>query len=357
MRVPLFDMQAETATRRPAIDAAIARVLDSGVFIGGDEVTSFELELAAATSVRHAIGVSSGTDALLATLMALGIGRGDEVITTPLTFFATAAAALRLGARVVFADIDESLTLDPAAAAAAITARTKAIVPVSLYGHPARAPHVSASVAIIEDAAQRLANSPLIGRAATLSFFPTKNVGAIGDAGAVLTNDDELADTVRLLRTQGARPKYNHLIVGGNFRLDAIQAAVLRASLPALVDNNAARRQHATRYHHAFRNSPLRVPPTPPEASAHVFHQYVVQTPARDALRAHLTAAGIGTEIYYPSPLHLQPAIADLGYREGSMPKAERACQELLALPIYPRLAPNQQDYVIETVLGFFNAT
>ena len=353
MRVPLFDMIAETVARRPRIDAAIARVLDSGVFIGGDEVTSFERELAAATLVRNAVGVSSGTDALLATLMALGIGRGDEVITTPLSFFATAAAAVRLGARVVFADIDDTLTLDPSAAAAAVTPRSKAIIPVSLYGHPARAPNIAANIAIIEDAAQRLAADPLIGRAATLSFFPTKNLGAVGDAGAILTNDDALADALRLLRTQGARPKYTHLVVGGNFRLDAIQAAVLRTCLPSLAANNAARRSHAARYHDAFADSELVLPPSLPH---HVFHQYVVQTPARDALRAHLTAAGIGTEIYYPSPLHLQPAIAEFGYRKGSMPRAERACNELLALPIYPHLPRDQQDYVIEAVLGFFNA-
>jgi dTDP-4-amino-4,6-dideoxygalactose transaminase len=361
MHVPLFDMAAELAAVRPAVDAAIARVLDSGVFIGGPEVAAFERELAAAAGARSAVGVSSGTDALHATLLALGVApglpgrqRGDEVVTTPLSFFASAGGAARLGARIVFADIDdESLTLDPRAALASCSERTRAIVPVHLFGHPAQLP--DAPCPIVEDAAQSLGAGPVRGRAAAVSFFPTKNLGAIGDAGAVLTDDAELADRIALLRTHGARPKYHHLAIGGNFRLDPLHAAVLRAKLPHLPSWIAARRGHAERYRAAFAAArlpaELRLPAPHP---AHVYHQFVIRAPRRDALRAHLTAAGIGTEIYYPTPLHLQPCFAELGYRPGAFPVAERACREVLALPIHPALAPAAQDYVVDRIAAFY---
>jgi dTDP-4-amino-4,6-dideoxygalactose transaminase len=354
MKVPLFDMAAELAAVRREIDAAIARVLDSGVFIGGDEVVAFERELAAATGARHAIGTNSGTDALHAIFLALGITHGDEVVTTPLTFFATAGGAARLGARIVFADVDEdSLTLDPAAALAAVGARTRAIVPVHLFGYPATLP--AAPCAIIEDAAQSLGAGPVRGRAAAVSFFPTKNLGAIGDAGAVLTDDPVLADRIALLRTQGARPKYHHLAIGGNFRLDPLHAAVLRAKLPHLAAWNTARRDHAERYRALF--AAARVPPElrlPAPHAAHVYHQFVIRAPRRDALRTHLTGAGIGTEIYYPEPLHLQPCFADLGYHPGAFPIAERACQDVLALPIHPMLAPDAQAFVVDQIAAFY---
>ncbi len=335
-------MRAELARDRPAIDGAIARVLDSGTFVGGPEVEGFERALAAATGARHAIGVSSGTDALLVTLMALGVGPGAEVVTTPLSFFATAGVIVRLGARPVFVDVDDTLNLDPAAAAAAVTPRTRAIVPVNLFGRPAEVP--STAVPVVEDAAQSLGSGPPRGRAATISFFPTKNLGALGDGGAVLTDDAELADAIALRRNQGARPKYHHVAVGGNFRLDALQAAILGARLPGLSTVTATRRAHAAAYRAAIAGTDL--VPQPPH-DAHVYHQFVVQTPRRDALRAALTAAGIGTEIYYPSPLHLQPCLADLGYRAGACPRAERACRELRALPIYPALAEPQRAAVI----------
>ena len=350
MQVPFFDMRAELARDRPAIDAAIARVLGSGTFIGGPEVDGFERELAAAVGTRHAIGVSSGTDALLVTLMALGVGPGAEVITTPLSFFATAAVIVRLGARPVFVDVDDTLTLDPAAAAAAVTVRTAAILPVHLFGHPAAMPRTT--VAIVEDAAQSIGAGPVRGVAAALSFFPTKNLGALGDAGAVLTDDATLADAITLRRGQGARPKYHHVALGGNFRIDALQAAVLRARLPGLPSRTAARRAHAESYRAALATIGNVVIPQPPHPD-HVCHQFVVQTPRRDALRAHLTAAGIGTEIYYPSPLHLQPCLEDLGYRAGSCPRAERACAELLALPIYPALPAAHQATVIAAIAAW----
>jgi dTDP-4-amino-4,6-dideoxygalactose transaminase len=354
LTVPFFDMAAELAPVRADVDRAIARVLDSGVLVGGPEVGGFERELAAATGARHAIGTSSGTDALHAIFLALGIGPGDEVVTTPLTFFATAGSAARLGARVVFADVDDAaLTLDPRLAAAASGPRTRAVVPVHLFGRPAALP--AAPCPIVEDAAQAIGIGPPAGAAAALSFFPTKNLGALGDAGAVLTDDAALADRIALLRSHGARPKYEHHAVGGNFRLDALQAAVLRARLPRLPALTAARRAHAAAYRALLAAAP--VPPElrlPAPHPAHVYHQFVIRAPRRDALRAHLAAAGVGTEVYYPVPLHLQPCFAHLGYRPGSMPVAERACAEVLALPIHPALSAPAQAYVVEQIAAFY---
>jgi dTDP-4-amino-4,6-dideoxygalactose transaminase len=355
MKVPLFDMRAELAPVRAEIDAAIARVLDGGVLIGGPEIEGFERELAAAAGVAHAVGTSSGTDALLALMMALGIGPGDEVVTTPLTFFATAGAVARVGARVVFADVDDAtLCLDPARALAVSGARTKAILTVHLHGHPARVP-ADAPCPVIEDAAHTLTGAPLRGLAAAYSMFPTKNLGALGDAGAIVTADGALAERVRLLRTQGAQPKYHHVVVGGNFRLDALQAAVLRAKLPHLSAWTAARRAHAATYRALLTAANL--PPElrlPAGDAAHVYHQFCIRAPRRDALRAHLHAAGIGTEVYYPEPLHLQPCFADLGYRAGALPIAERACAELLALPIHPTLAPGAEAYIVDQIAAFY---
>jgi dTDP-4-amino-4,6-dideoxygalactose transaminase len=351
MAIPFFDMRAELASVRVELDAAIARVLDSGVLIGGPEVAALEAELAARLGTARAVGVSSGTDALHALGMALGLGRGDEVVTTPLTFFATAGAFARLGARIVFADVDDaSLNLDPGAAAAACGPRTGAVVVVHLFGLPAAVPAVS--VPVIEDAAQAIGAAPVRGRAAALSFFPTKNLGALGDAGAVVTDDDALADRIELLRTQGARPRYHHVAVGGNFRLDAIHAAALRVRLGRLAADGAARRRHAARYRAGLAEvAEVRLPPDDPR---HVYHQLVIRAARRDALRAHLAARGIGTEVYYPAPLHLQPALADLGYRPGAMPVAERACAEVLALPIHPALPDDAPDRVADAIAGFY---
>lgn len=354
LQVPFFDMAAELAPLRGEIDAAIARVLDSGTLIGGPEVSAFERELAAAIGARHVIGVSSGTDALHAIAMALGIGPGDEVVTTPLSFFATAGSFARLGARIVFADIDPmTLTLDPVAAATACTNRTRAVVPVHLFGYPATLPAVDC--AIVEDAAQSIGAGPPRGIASAISFFPTKNLGALGDAGAVVTDDPALADRVALLRGHGARPKYHHLEVGGNFRLDALQAAVLRAKLPHLARATAARRAAAHRYRELLA-SPA-VPPEvqpPPHHDRHVYHQFVIRTPRRDALREYLATEGIGSEVYYPLPLHLQPCFADLGYRRGSLPVAEAACESALALPIHPAVSPTAQACVVDAIARFF---
>jgi len=355
VRIPFFDMRAEIAPIRGEIDAALARVLDSGVFVGGPEVEGFERELALAGSCRRAVGTSSGTDALLVLLMALEVERGDEVVTTPLSFFATAGAAARLGARLVFVDVDdETLTLPAGAALGACGSRTAAIISVHLHGHPAAIP-AGAPCPVIEDAAHSLVGVPLRGRAAALSFFPTKNLGALGDAGAILTDDDALADRVALLRTHGARPKYHHLAVGGNFRLDALQAAVLRTKLPHLPAWTAVRRARADRYRALLAAAGL--PPelrAPPPHPLHVHHQFVIRAPRRDELRRFLAAAGVGTEIYYPEPLHLRPCFADLGYRPGSLPVAERACTELLGLPIHPAMAPGAESYVVDRIAAFY---
>jgi dTDP-4-amino-4,6-dideoxygalactose transaminase len=283
--------------------------------------------------------------------MALGIGTGDEVVTTPLTFFATAGAFARLGARIVFADVaDETLCLDADAATAACSSRTRAVVTVNLFGMPAEVPTVPCPV--IEDAAQSI-GAPLRGHAGALSFFPTKNLGALGDGGAVTTNDSALADAVTLLRTQGARPKYHHIALGGNFRLDALQAAVLHTKLAHLERWTRARRANAQRYRELFTaaNVPVRLPTADP---THVYHQFVIRAPRRDELRAFLTEAGIGTEVYYPQPLHLQPIFADLGYRAGSYRVAERACHSVLALPIQPALLPDAQSYIVDRVAAFY---
>ncbi|MBP9089080.1 MAG: DegT/DnrJ/EryC1/StrS family aminotransferase [Kofleriaceae bacterium] len=364
MRVPLFDMQRELAPVRASVEAAIARVLDSGEFIGGPEVRHFETELAQACGVQHAVGVSSGTDALLLIAMALGLDPNATVVTTPFSYIATASTIARTGARLVFADIDEdSLNLAPARALAACSDNTRAIVTVNLYGQPAALPSVppaqttapTAQLSIIEDSAQSLGAGPVRGRAAATSFFPTKNLGALGDAGAVLTDDTVFATRVTQLRGHGAAPKYHYPLLGGNFRIDALQAAILAAKLPHLASWTAARRRNATRYRAMFASSTvppeLRLPSAHPD---HVYHQFVVRTPRRDALRDYLTARGIGTEIYYPEPLHLQPCFVDLGYRPGSMPIAERACTEVLALPIAPTLTEDEQAFVVATVAAFF---
>lgn len=357
MKVPLVDLGAEVRALRADIDAAIARVLDSARFIGGPELSAFEAELAPVGGARFAVGVSSGTDALLAALMALDLGPGDEVVTTPFSFFATVGAIVRLGARPVFADIEEATcNLDPAAALSALSPRTRAVLPVHLYGLPAHLTELlAAGVPIVEDAAQSLGAAPLAGLCQCISFFPTKNVGAIGDAGAVLTSDPALADRLQLLRAHGGRPKYVHQIVGGNFRLDALQAAVLRVKLPHLDAFCRARRANAARYRALF--AAARVPPElalPPDAPAHIYHQFVLRAPRRDALRAFLLESGVETEVYYPVPLHLQRCFEALGYREGAFPVAERAAAEVLALPIHPFLTEPAQRYVVDRIAAFY---
>lgn len=365
MPIPLLDLQAQYRPLREDVLAAIARVCDSQRFIGGPEVEAFERDVAAVAGVPHAIGVSSGTDALLAAMMALGIGPGDDVVTSTFSFFATAGCIARLGARPRLVDIDPATyNVDPAAVEAAITPATKAIIPVHLYGlcadmDPLLATARRAGVAVIEDAAQAIGATyrgrpaGSMGTAGCFSFFPSKNLGAFGDAGLVTTGDEALARELRLLRNHGAEPKYFHKRIGGNFRLDAIQAAVLRVKLPHLAAWSAKRRANADLYDRLFAEAGLTdrvtLPPRPADRE-HIFNQYVIRVPDRDRVREHLTAAAIGTEIYYPVPFHLQECFASLGYREGEFPRAEAAARETLALPIYSELTEAQQREVVGAV-------
>ncbi|HSC26739.1 MAG TPA: DegT/DnrJ/EryC1/StrS family aminotransferase [Vicinamibacterales bacterium] len=363
--VPLLDLQAQYRPIRDELIAAVTRVCDSQRFIMGPEVEALERELADHLGVAEAIAVSSGSDALLATLMAFGVGRGDEVVTTTYSFFASAGCIVRLGATPRLVDIDPlTYNIDPKAAGAALSPRTKAIVPVHLYGlsadmDPLLSAAASAGVPVIEDACQaigaeykgRLAGT--MGAAGCFSFFPSKNLGAFGDGGLVTTNDARLAREIRLLRNHGAEPKYLHHRIGGNFRLDAIQAAVLRVKLPHLRRWTAMRRDNAERYRRMFEQAGLTtrvVLPESPGDRFHVYHQFVVRVPDRDRVRACLTGQGIGTEIYYPVPFHLQECFAGLGHGRGDFPEAEAAADSTLALPIYGELTGAQQETVVRAL-------
>jgi len=368
MSVPLLDLEAQYRPLRDEILAAITRVCDSQRFIMGPEIDALERELAAQLGIRHAISVSSGTDALLLALMALGIGPGDEVVTSTYSFFASAGCVVRVGATPVLADIDPaSFNIDPEQTAAAITPRTRAIIPVHLYGQaadldPIIAAADRAGVPVIEDAAQAIGatykSRPLggIGALGCFSFFPSKNLGAFGDAGLLTTNDDALAKKARLLRTHGMQPRYYHHVVGANFRMDALQAAVLRVKAPHLDAWTEGRRRNAARYRTLFRDAGLdgRIA-LPAECSDrwHIYNQFVIRTPERDGLKRHLDEQGIGNEIYYPVPFHLQPCFENLGYRRGAFPHAEQAAAETLAIPIYGELTEAQQRAVVSMIEQF----
>jgi len=367
--VPLLDLSAQYQPLRPRLLDAVTRVCDSQRFIGGPEVEGLERELAAYLRVPHAIGMSSGTDALVAALMALDIGPGDEVITPTYSFFATAGAVARLGARPVLVDVErDSFNLDPAATVAAITPRTKAIIPVHLFGQSAELePILSAAasrgITVIEDAAQAIGaqyhDRPVgaWGAIGCFSFFPSKNLGGFGDGGLVTAADEALAHRLRLVRNHGMEPKYYHHLVGANFRLDALQAAVLRVKLPHLAAWSDARRANAARYRALFADAGVAGVVTLPAelpGRTHIYNQFVIRTERRDQLRAHLDRAGIGTEIYYPVPFHLQACFADLGYAAGAFPVAESAAATSLALPIYPELTEAQQAEVVGAIGTFF---
>lgn len=365
IQVPLLDLQAQYVPMRDEILATITRVCDSQRFIMGPEIDGLERELAAFLSVKHAIGVTSGTDALLIAMMALGIGRGDEVITSTYSFFATAGCVARLGATPVFVDIDPvTYNIAPDAVAAAITPRTKAIIPVHLYGQsvdldPILAAAARAGVPVIEDACQaigaRYKGRPVggLGTMGCFSFFPSKNLGAFGDGGLVTTRDDDLAASLRRLRVHGADTQYYHQVIGGNFRLDALQAAVLRVKLPHLAGWSDARRRNAARYQQLFAeqglDSRVGLPVVAPD-TYHIYNQYVVRVPRRDAVKAHLESRHVGTAIYYPVPFHRLACFAYLGYTAGQFPHAECAAAESLALPIYGELTEKQQRYVVAMI-------
>lgn len=373
MGVPFFDIQRHLEPLKADLLQALKAVLDDGDFILGQAVADLEKAIAKIVGTTGAVGVSSGTDALLVAMMALGIGPGDEVVTTPFTFFATAGAAARLGATLRFADIEEdTFNLDPNHALALVSVNTKAIVPVHLFGHMASMKPClewasKADRAVIEDAAQAIGASCPLGMAGSLgscgifSFFPSKNLGGIGDGGMITSSDPALLDKVQLLRNHGARPKYHHLAIGGNFRLDTVQAAALLKMLPYLEQWTKARRELARSYTTLFEQSGLiqkgfiRLP-TERHGYRHVYNQYVVRTERRDELAKWLQAHGIGFAIYYPEPLHLQPCFAHLGYREGSLPKAEKACKEVIALPIFPELKLSEQEEVVGRIADFYSS-
>jgi dTDP-4-amino-4,6-dideoxygalactose transaminase len=368
MNTPLLDLSAQHDALYEELMNACARVIRSGHFILGPEVQAFEQEIAAALGVKHAVAMSSGSDALLAALMAIPVGPGDEVITTAYSFFATAGCVARLGATPVFVDIQpDTLNIDPAQVEQELSQRTKAIMPVHLFGLPADMAELmpmaaARGIVVLEDACQAIGARyhgraiGTIGHMAAFSFFPSKNLGGFGDGGLLTTEDDARAAQLRMLRAHGSRVKYHHDVIGGNFRLDALQAALLRVKVPHLSAWTDARRANAARYRALFAEAGVKdvVLPVEPEDRTHVFHQYVIRTSRRDALRAYLAERRIGTEVYYPVPLHLQACFSALGYKPGSLPHSEQACLETLALPIFPELLEAQQRAVVSAIATFF---
>jgi dTDP-4-amino-4,6-dideoxygalactose transaminase len=386
MQVPLLDLKPQYRALKAEIDAALIKVCDSQAFILGPAVKELEAAVAAYSGCRHGIGMSSGTDALLAALMALDVGPGDAVVTTPYTFFATAGTIARVGARAIFVDIDpgtynlsttalESLLREGCEQRGAdliyraTGARVKVIMPVHLYGQmvdmdPVMALAREFGLRVIEDAAQAIGAADGQGRRACsigdigcLSFFPTKNLGAFGDAGMCVTNDDALAAKLAMIRVHGMEPKYYHQLVGGNFRIDELQAAVLVIKLKHLDDWSRGRQENACFYFGAFDGAGLKSTITLPAAlpgARHIYNQFIIRAPQRDALRAHLAKYGIGSEIYYPVPLHLQQCFAPLSYGEGDFLESERAARETLALPIFPELSREQLQYVVDTIAAFY---
>ena len=371
--VPLLDLQAQYQTIREDVRTAVDRVLDSQHFVLGAEVQALEEEIARYSQTKFAIGCASGSDALLLALMSSGVGAGDEVITTPFSFFATASAISRLGARPVFVDIDEhTFNLNPFLVAAAMTEHTKAIMPVHIYGQCAEMdPLIELSqprgISIIEDAAQAIGAEDRRRRAGSMgtigcfSFYPSKNLGGAGDGGMLVTNDLDHARRLHMLRVHGEETKYHHKVVGLNSRLDALQAAVLRAKLPHLDEWTAARQRKAQQYELMFIDAGLaeQIEVLFVRSNVrHIFHQFVIRVHdgRRDALREHLRDCGVGTDVYYPVPLHLQECFAYLGYQEGDLPVAEQAAKETLALPVFPELTDEQQDYVVSSIAKFFRS-
>ena len=371
IQVPLLDLRQQHAALRDELRAAVERVLDSQQFILGEDVRLLETELARYTETRHAVGCGSGSDALLLALLALDVKEGDEVVTTPFTFFATAGAIARTGARPRFVDIEpHTYNIDPAQIAGALGERTRAIMPVHLYGQCAEMDEIlrvagEHAIPVIEDAAQaigaqdRKRQAGAMGDVGCFSFYPTKNLGAAGEAGLVTTQTDALAARLRRLRVHGGATEYHHEEVGFNSRLDTLQAAVLRVKLPHLDSWSEARRERAGIYTRLLADAGLNELVTPPfvrEDARHIFHQYIIRVPAshRDSLIEHLKASGVGTKVYYPVPLHMQECFSYLGYREGDFPESERAARETLALPMFPELTLEQQTYVVETIGRFF---
>lgn len=372
MNIPLLDLKAQYATIKEEIDAAVAEVFSSQMFINGDKVAECEKAIAAYSNCSYAVGVSSGTDALIISLMAENIGKGNEVITTPYSFFASVGSIVRLGARPVLVDIDpETYTIDPSGIEEKITDATRAIIPIHLFGQMAdMEPIVSLArennLILIEDAAQAIGAEDKGKRAGSLgqygcfSFFPSKNLGAAGDAGMVVTNNKIRADILASLRNHGEKKKYHHQSVGGNFRLDALQAAIINVKLSYLDRWTEARQANAHRYNDLFKETGLtekeliRTPVT--KTDRHIYNQYIIRANRRDDLSLYLKNREIGHEVYYPLPLHLQDCFSFLGYRRGDFPQSEKAAQETLALPIFPELTLAQQEYIVSVIAEFYTA-
>jgi len=363
MQIPLLDLKAQFTGIRDEVLSAVTEVLDSQRCIGGPKVVELEEAVARISDSKFALGVASGTDAILSCLMSLGIGPGDEVITTPFTFFATVGCIARVGARAVFVDIDpQTYNIDPAAIESAVTEKTKAILPVHLYGQTADMDPIMAvakkhNLAVIEDACQSITSSykgkkaGSIGTAGCFSFFPSKNLGGIGDGGMIVTNDEQLYEKLFIMRNHGEqRQRYYHKFVGGNFRLDPLQAAALLVKLPHLDDWSEARRENAAYYNEKFAGTAVQTPYIRDDCVS-IYNQYVIRLPQRDEVFKHLQDKKVGCAIYYPVPLHLQECFADLGYKPGDFPESENAAVEVLALPVYPELTDEMKDYVVETVL------
>ena len=368
MPVPLLDLRAQHAAIREEMLSAITKLVDSQLFILGEPVSKLEAEVARLSKAKHAIGCASGTDAILLALKALDVGRGDEVITTPFTFFATAGTIHNVGATPVFVDIEpKTFNIDPVAAKAARTSKTKAVVPVDLFGQMApieQFPKMLPGVPVIEDAAQSIGARRTIdgkvtmaGEVATIgtfSFFPSKNLGGYGDGGMMVTQDDAIAERLRRIRVHGGLKTYFHEEVGFNSRLDALQAEALRIKLPYLEGWSEARRKNAAYYDAAFKDVPEIVTPFVEPNNVTIVNQYTIRAQRRDELQSHLNAKKIGNSIYYPLPLHLQPCFAYLGYKPGSLPNSEAAAREVLSLPVFPELTRSQLDEVIDAVRSFY---
>lgn len=368
MNVPMLDLSEQYEQLKPEIMRVLDEVMRSSRFILGDYVKKLEADIAAYSRAKHGIGCGNGSDAIHIALQAAGVGPGDEVITTAFTFFATGGSIARAGAKPVFVDIDPvTFNIDPAQIEAAVTEKTKAIIPVHLYGQMADMEAIAAiakrhGLVVIEDAAQAIGakyNGKCVGElgtAATYSFFPTKNLGAYGDGGMIITNDDELAEKCRVIRVHGSKPKYYHHVLGYNSRLDEMQAAILSVKFPHLDRWTEQRRKHAATYTRLLEEAVGDLVVTPKEVDGryHVFHQYTIRAPKRDELQAFLKEQGIATMVYYPLPLHLQPVFASLGYKEGQLPEAEKAAKEALSLPMFPELKEEQQQYVVEKIAEFY---
>jgi dTDP-4-amino-4,6-dideoxygalactose transaminase len=369
MKIPMLDLSEQYQGLREEMIAALDQVMTSSRFILGDNVKKLESDVAEYSNVKFGIGCGNGSDAIHISLQAVGVQEGDEVITTPFTFFATGGAIARTGAKPVYVDIDpETFNIDPSKIEAAITEKTKAIIPVHLYGQMADMEEIKKiadkhNLKVIEDAAQAIGSKRNgksvgeLGTTAAYSFFPTKNLGAYGDAGMIVTDDEEVAENCRVIRVHGSKPKYYHHVLGYNSRLDELQAAVLNVKFPHLNDWSAQRRTHAA-YYTELLNEKLPgkvVTPIEKEGNYHVFHQYTIRVEKRDELQAFLKENDVASMIYYPLPLHVQPVFKDLGYKEGDFPVSDKAAKEVISLPMFPEVKREQQEYVVEKIVEFFN--